>query len=597
MSNAVNIGNFYREHGIRNVGQLLTLRQNDILEFRLPMNSTLHVGIRGIGEIGLPEEDELLVNAGNRILAQFRFKYSGNTVGAPVVVHRQTLPEVKAFLKRNKNLKWFEHSKSWLQSPVVPYIVNYCSLDTSYRYRERDGVGLFRQVNFFNTIVDGIVNELTSSDRSQFMYFDTPETLPALSRLQEAERQLLANLDKELPLDRRIRNSLPSDGHFLLLQLWLWAGENPHLSILSKIEPSLLDRVLFLTSVDGKYSTLNLGTFRSWVRSPENPKGSLSPQRAQRAILRHFMSLQQIGALTEDSIIVDEVSELDRQESELNAVVSDSSLNDVVGSDSEYTSEKPSAPVLTVDIDANGIKKDKKLNVNTKAVKSTVDDTDAALSDEEDFLFDQMDKDLAQHAASAAQSEVDDILESENVYQDYKVTPVDFTTKIVDTANELHRQGLFTAAEVRRANSLANRYKNLTSPFDTTQKLEDYLEINDSDLKITDTRLTAKPIKGVIDDSMMYCATKDFTSKYIDEIMGKDITNAIMHFQKGGIALTDINMVRVDELMGSYYTISAQLTPVVGKPTTVRFSVPVISRDGIFKANGVNYRQKIQRRD
>ena len=107
MANAVNISNFYREHGIRNIGQLMTLRQNDMLAFRLPLNSTLHVGVRGIGEICLPEDDELLANAGNRILAQFRFKYSGTTVGAPIVVHRQVLPEVKAFLKRNKNLKWF----------------------------------------------------------------------------------------------------------------------------------------------------------------------------------------------------------------------------------------------------------------------------------------------------------------------------------------------------------------------------------------------------------------------------------------------------------------------------------------------------------
>lgn len=597
MANAVNISNFYREHGIRNIGQLMTLRQNDMLAFRLPMNSTLHVGVRGIGEIGLPEDDELLANAGNRILAQFRFKYSGATVGAPTVVHRQVLPEVKAFLKRNKNLKWFEHSRSWLNTPTVPYIVNYCSLDTSYRYREREGVGLFRQVNFFNTIIDGIVNELTDTDRNQFMYFDTPETLPPLARMEEAERQLANNAGKELPLDKRTRDVLHSDGHFLLLQLWLWAGANPHLSVLSKIEPSLLDRVLFITSVDGKYSTLNLGTFRSWVRSPENPKGSLSPQRAQRSILRHFMSLQQLGTLSEDTIIVDEQSELDRQNSEVNATVTEQDVKDSVGEDTEYKSERPSDPVLTVDIDANAIQKDKSLNIDTKAKKSTLKDTDAELSDEEDFLFDQMDRDLAQHTASAAQSEVDQIEESENVYRPYEVTPVDFTTKIMDTANDLHSRGLFTAAEVRRANALANRYKDLKSPFDPNQKMEDYIVINEEELVIKDTRLTEKKIKGVLDESMMYSASKDFTTKYIDNVMGRDIMNAVMHFQKGGIALTDVNMVRTDELMGSYYTISAQLTPVVGKPTTVRFSIPVISRDGIFKANGVKYRQKIQRRD
>lgn len=593
----VTMSSFDREHGIRNVGQLMTLRQNDMLDFTLPMNSTLHVGIRGIGEIGLSEDDELLANAGDRILTQYRFKYSGATLGAPVAVHRAILPEVKAFLKRNKNFKWYENSKSWVTTPTIPYIINYCSIDSSYRYRDRDGVGLFRQVNFFNTIVDGVVNELTGSDRNQFMYFDTPETLPSLQRLEDAESQLLKGGGKELPIDKRTRDILHSDGHFLLLQLWLWAGENSHLSILSKIEPSLLDRVLFITSVDGKYSALNLGTFQKWIRSPENPKGSLSPQRAQRAILRHFMSLQQLGSLTEDSIIVDEQSELDRQNSELEVRVNEKDLSETVGKDSEFVSERPADPALKVDIDAKGINKGKTLNVNTKAKLSTLKDTDAELSDEEDFLFDQMDRDLSQLAATAAQSEVDQLLDSENVYRPYEVKPVDFTTKILDTAQDLHSRGLFTAAEVRRATSLANRYKQLNSPFDPSQKLEDYSVINPSELVIKDTRLTEKKIHGVLDESMMFNATKDFTSKYIEEVMGRDITNALLHFQKGGIALTDINMVRTDELMGSYYTISAQLTPVVGKPTTVRMSIPVISRDGIFMANGVKYRQKIQRRD
>src|SRR5574344_2636246 len=127
----VTMSSFDREHGIRNVGQLMTLRQNDMLDSKLPINSTLHVGIRGIGEIGLSEDDELLANAGDRILTQYRFKYSGATIGAPVAVHRAILPEVKAFLKRNKNFKWYENSKSWVTTPTIPYIINYCSIDSS----------------------------------------------------------------------------------------------------------------------------------------------------------------------------------------------------------------------------------------------------------------------------------------------------------------------------------------------------------------------------------------------------------------------------------------------------------------------------------
>lgn len=593
----MSMASFDRDHGIRNVSQLMTLRQNDILEFQLPMNSTLHVGIRGIGEIGLPEDDELLTNVGDRILTQYCFRYAGARIGSPTPVHRATDKEVKAFLKRNKNFKWFNQSSSWVGTPTIPYIVNYCSLDNSYRYKEREGISLFKQVNFFNTIIENVIKELSSTERNQFIYFDTPERLPAVGRLEDAEKQLLNSRGKELPLDKRTRGFLPTDGHFLLLQLWLWAGEHSHLSIISKIAPKDLDRVLILTSVDGKYSALNLGTFYSWIRREDNPKGSLTPSRAQRSILRHFMSLQQLGSLSEDSIIVDEQSELERQEAEAQAVKAETDSSDVVSNDSEYKSEVVAQPKLDVKVDANTINKDKKLNIDAKAKKSKLTDTDATITDEEDFLFEQMDRDLDQLSTTSAQDEMTDITISENVYREYEPKEIDFTTKINDMAQELSSKGLFTAAEVRRANSLATRYKNLDSPFDPSQKLEDYIVINPAELVIKDTRLTEKKIKGVIDESMMYNATKDFTSKYIDEVMGRDICNSLMHFQKAGIALTDINMTRTDELLGSYYTVSAQLTPLVGKPTTVKFSVPVISRDGIFKANGVKYRQKIQRRD
>ena len=61
----VTMSSFDREHGIRNVGQLMTLRQNDMLDFTLPMNSTLHVGIRGIGEIGLSDSLNELADEGD----------------------------------------------------------------------------------------------------------------------------------------------------------------------------------------------------------------------------------------------------------------------------------------------------------------------------------------------------------------------------------------------------------------------------------------------------------------------------------------------------------------------------------------------------
>ena len=76
MAGLVQFNRFYIEHGIRNVGQMMTLRKNDITQFTYPLNTTLHFGVREIGEIGLPQEDELFTNAGTRILTNYISQYS-----------------------------------------------------------------------------------------------------------------------------------------------------------------------------------------------------------------------------------------------------------------------------------------------------------------------------------------------------------------------------------------------------------------------------------------------------------------------------------------------------------------------------------------
>ena len=42
MAGLVQYSRFYVEHGIRNIGQLMTLRKNEVTSFIYPLNTTLH---------------------------------------------------------------------------------------------------------------------------------------------------------------------------------------------------------------------------------------------------------------------------------------------------------------------------------------------------------------------------------------------------------------------------------------------------------------------------------------------------------------------------------------------------------------------------
>ena len=220
------------------------------------------------------------------------------------------------------------------------------------------------------------------------------------------------------------------------------------------------------------------------------------------------------------------------------------------------------------------------------------------VSDVEDYLLDQMDRDLQQHSVTAAQNEVEQLVESEDVYRAYVPKERTMTTKINDMTDNLASKGLLSSAEVRRIKGLGERYLKVKSPYDESQTIAEYMEIKPESLAIReDTRLTKKDIKGIVDQSMLHSSMQDFNSRYIEEVMPKDIVNAFMHFQNAGIAVTDVSRKRVDEYLGSYEILSVQLTPVVGKPSTVKIKIPIIDRNGIFVANGVKYKMKLQRVD
>ncbi len=597
----VQFSRFYIDHGIRSAGQLLTLRKNEIAEFAFPINTTLHFAVREIGEIGLPQEDELFTNSGRRILTNFVFRYRHNDiVGGPIKLPREFNKELNKFLDRNKHFKFFQRSKSTIDVQTVPYIISYSSIDLTYKYNPVEGNDYWRRLNFFRTVIDGVNEQLATTTRNQMLYFDVPNTLPNINRLMDAEAQLLKNQGKQLPLDHRLRMMLGSDGAYLILEFWLWAGENPHLSVFSRIPSDKLDKVSFITSLDGRYSVLNLGTFHSWIRTKANPRGALAPDRAQRAIFRHFMAIQQIRSVSDDTIIVDVESELEKRELDKQYGIKNDrmTLSEAVGNDREYVTEQPADPKLEVNIDATKYATGKTLNIDAKALSVAEDVIGGNPSDVEDFLFDQMDRDIQQHSITAAQNEVDLLETSEGVYKVYEAKDNGMEGKIAELADDLSAKGLYSGAEVRRVIGLSQRYKKIKCPLDESQTLEQYMKIDPESLKIADNKkLTEKPIRGIIDDSMLNYSIQDFDSRYINEIIGKDTVNAFMHFQRAGIAVTDLSMTRVDDYLGSYQIYSLQLTPVIGKASTVKIKIPVIDQNGIFVANKVKYKMKKQRRD
>lgn len=605
---------FYKNFGIRTASQLINLRDNKLDGFVMPLYSTLHYTLRDNVAFGITEEDPLLVNMGDRIAFDAVGYYGDHLIGNPVKKQRLLVKEIKAFVAKNRRFKFIESNKALEEIRVVPKVVSYSSIDESYRYKAGEGTYFQRRYNYFSTVIDGLVNELKTSARHQFLMMEVPSTIPPVSKLREAEARWLLNVGKPVPLDKQRRDNFATDGRFWILQVWLFAGKNHALSILDRIPEEYRSRVDILVAVDDRFSVLNLGKLDAWIKRDPKDKGLFTEERAQIATLRHFMSLQQFGTVVEDVVIVDEETADEIEELDKAKVKLDGDRSKAINATSKMLREHNPDATMDVNVNATGVTK-APINIDIKKTKpfardefgvmkgladtvNALNSPDIESEAENQALGEQMEEDLRQLEILDAQRQAD-ALDEVRDYVTYQAEEFSHTGKIDRLADELAAQGLLSAAEIRRAKALGRRYEVIPSPFDATKTLSEHSPINPDELKITpeSTRLLRRDLPGVFDKSMMNYALKDFRSRYIQDVMSKDIENAMLHLQQAGIAVTDMHAVRKDDYLGSSMELSVQLTPLVGTPTTVKMSYPLPDKDGIFTANKVKYSMRSQRVD
>lgn len=593
---------FFIEHGTRNVNQMVQLRKNDLDTFEIPLASTIHFTTRNTSDIGIEPDDPILQHAGKRILLDFVADYQGEVRGPAVRRSRIIEREARSYVSKSKSFLYYKLAKGMVSVQMVPFIINYSGLDLSYRYRQGVGTEFFRMFNYFNTVFENVKKQLAETDRHQMVLLDIPSTLLPVSRLNELENAWVENKDKDLPLDLRLLKYINSDGLFILFQMWLWAGENTQESILSKFTEQERARVDLLFFTGENYTILNLGRIEGWIKRETSDKGTIMPAKIQRIVLRMFMAFQQHSSLMEDKEIVDEETAESLKDVDPSTI--DPKLAKAVENTQDIIKNGSDDPKLEVNVDARGMKGN--LNVKAKTGKSvTTIVKDTPSQDEDDYdinkgidelLGGELDKDLDQLETVAAQADVIGISESP-VYKKYQAREINHTSVIDEMADKLAAEGNLTAAEVRRAKGLARRHEQIKSGYEDDKTIAEYAKIDPEDLKITESKLMDEVPKGVLDKSMINYSLKSFDADYIEKILGKDIVNAVLHVQKAGIALTDFKIEEKENILGSYYTFSCQLTPIVGSPTTIKFDLPKVSEDGIMLANGVKYKMRKQRAD
>ena len=136
----------------------------------------------------------------------------------------------------------------------------------------------------------------------------------------------------------------------------------------------------------------------------------------------------------------------------------------------------------------------------------------------------------------------------------------------------------------------------LLNPY-THESLKDSVKYTPTEFDIKKSEVVIPDSYTTVDKTMLNDTHSVLTSKYIENTYKKDIINTVFSLQKSGIYIEDYIIEEEASILGTIEHHSIQLKPIDGKPSTLRFRLPKVDKDGTYMQSGNTYTQRKQRAD
>lgn len=160
------------------------------------------------------------------------------------------------------------------------------------------------------------------------------------------------------------------------------------------------------------------------------------------------------------------------------------------------------------------------------------------------------------------------------------------------------KKGNISTAEVRRFEAISKKYRTtIKNPYGGEGTLAEAAHIAPEDLLIPENNRMTDKIPGVFNDSYLESSHIKMHRHYNTKILRKDIMANSLQLMKAGYAVDDYTVTTHNDVVDSYEIHTVRLVPIHGKPSTIKFRVPVVTANGTFKAGGNVNRMRVQRAD
>lgn len=585
---------FFRRFEARNATQTVMPPAPMFDQFVFPRNAAWHyVSTDGVS-VGPEPLDPRLRETKKRTLVS-NVKDLTSHVGNPIPI---------VFNFQSETDKWFRQTRAYRRSRdavadasnenLLP-IVNYAWLNKAYRYTRSIYTERYRWENIWRTAFDKVYEYLDKGDtHTHFMFVEMPQTLTSIGIMQGL-------IDKPVQsVIRRIRD----ERQWMIFEMWKWIDPATRASsMLNVFRPEMFDKLRIVIVDSGRFTVFNPSSIDRWTVDPSRPRdgATVMAQQMQRRFVRGLMSLMEhrkppaelgseyneelAGPDEDDNSQVDVVDPAKSQTLPVTTGQEQEGQEEQEGSVLDEDAPDPSSTITQAEM-----------------ILQTMDEDLNALEviGGNGEFFDDDDDALAQTVADPSKKVIDGSIVGDA--QANEPAKSSFDAKVVLTdilgtkVNKLADQGAITAAEYRKLRRLIEQSKELPSAYASGASMVDFGAV-----KTTDTELGPKSVLAsrstVSDPTMLGSTLEDFDSKYIKEILPRDVTAMLVGVQAAGFIVTSHEVEVVEDAMTAYEYHTVKYQPIEGQLSTLRFKIPVVSPSGRVKSSGTESILRKQRVD
>lgn len=598
------IHQFLKNFGLKQAAELQQPRLHAVKKLDLPLESLVQFWSDNTAVLGPSQVDPLFAKLKGKVFIEHETELD-SLVGNPR--RSNTLPQTleNDFRRNHRFFKPLRKDASVKLNTANVAVFNYSMLNPLYKYTASFKANYYRWLNIAATYWEGVGQVAKRFPKyNQFIELHVPEYMPPIGKFKQLTRSTTQDVLEEFR----------SEAALNLFELYRFFGPERESSFLSKIPAEARRNINFLVRVQGNFFVMNLGMLEDWRTAPDHEeevvKPSLeafenklgvesfidefgmeaffTPDSMQRKLVSLFTTLTEF-AHGNDTLIEGDVNpnslELEQPDEPSEVVNEEESgeeeeVNKVEdpGEKEVYQEEVIEAPksrvVRTFDLDMMSV-------TYQPPEASGLDET--TLVFEKETLVD--DTKVLKVNDGKATRQVTEVFSIDDPYAD----------NVAAKAYELRMAGMISDRTFEQTVDDAQRYHTIPDPFGTGLTIAEAMQIQPDDLTVPTTSFEDRTT--IVDKSMLHTPHQAIMRKFNKQLLPKFILQSIIAVQAQGVSVTDVKMREDEDINNHTLSFNVTVKPIRGRASQLHFRIPVIDKDGRFKANGVISRQRQQRAD